>query len=85
MHHVLPQRNLPLIFLHAHPESVSYTHLAIGITGTKKVNVRKDPKEAAKTLYAIPKGTQASLLPVSYTHLDVYKRQYLCNHMGNAC
>ena len=32
---------------------------AIGITGTKKVNVRKDPKEA---LYAIPKGTQASLL-----------------------
>lgn len=35
---------------------------AIGITGTKKVNVRKDPKEAAKTLYAIPKGTQASLL-----------------------
>ena len=37
--------------------------------------------EGKKSIYALP-GTEI-LVPVSYTHLDVYKRQFLpCAHFG---
>ena len=52
-------------------------------TPKKADTLKSEVKEAEKATEGKPvKANQTVMKPVSYTHLDVYKRQMLCRRFG---
>ena len=66
--------------LHAHrhrPASVSYTHLSYDLLSKRTHELRLASRQDARLRFVLGLfyEEQGDVDPVSYTHLDVYKRQ----------
>ena len=56
---------------------VSYTHLLGALHQTKGDSAQHGVEQAVHTEHSLPQnGDRNRAAPVSYTHLDVYKRQH---------
>ena len=65
-------------------QPVSYTHLSLSKPQTMEISMPSNDKNITEEQQSKVKASQAiTLLPVSYTHLDVYKRQVSLNDFGS--